>query len=76
MEHHSACTYDSLKIYDGPSSGSNREANLCGSSTYYGLESSGNTLFLKFRSDGSTNSRGFEIHYSLVGNIFYLVLLV
>ena len=74
MESHRDCSYDRLRIYDGPSSNSPRKANLCGRSTYSGLESSGNSLFLKFNSDGSTSDTGFQIHYSLIGKKNYLEL--
>ena len=71
IEDHSSCTYDSLKIYDGPNSHSSRKARLCGYSTYHATESTGNHLYLKFDSDGSTSSKGFKIHYSILGISFF-----
>ena len=73
MESNSGCEYDSLKIYDGPSTGSFRKANLCGTnewSTRY--TSTSNTLFLVFESDSSTRYKGFQLTYSLIGTNLWL----
>ena len=67
MESSSNCEYDSLKIYDGPTSSSNRKARLCGRSSYSGLISTSNTLLLIFNSDGSTGYTGFQLTYSVIG---------
>ena len=75
IEDHSSCTYDSLKVHDGPTSGSSRKARLCGYKTYYGMESRGNNLFLKFDTDGSTSSKGFKVHYSILGKSVFCLML-
>ena len=67
MEADSTCSYDYLKIYDGPSSSSNRNARLCGDGSFDGMTSSSNTLFLEFRSDSSNKFLGFQFSYSIVG---------
>ena len=63
----STCRFDYLKIYDGPSSSSNRDALLCGDYSFDGMTSSSNTLFLEFRSDSSYKFLGFQFGYSIVG---------
>ena len=67
MESSSLCQYDSLKIYDGSTTRSNRKARLCGRSSYSGMISSSNTLLLIFNSDGSTRYTGFQLTYSVIG---------
>ena len=68
LEPNSACRYDYLKIYDGPSSSSNRNALLCGDSSFgEGMTSSSNTLFLEFRSDSSSTYKGFQLYYTIIG---------
>ena len=67
MESSSGCKYDSLTIYDGPSSTSNRKRSLCGNSYFSGMTSTGNTFYLIFKSDGSTRYKGFELSYSVIG---------
>ena len=67
MESSSNCEYDSLKIYDGPTSRSNRKARLCGRRSYSGMISTSNTLLLIFNSDGSTRYTGFQLTYSVIG---------
>ena len=67
MESESTCSYDSLNIYDGPSSSSSRIARLCGRGRKSPIESTGNELFLKFKSDESSHHKGFKIYYSYKG---------
>ena len=67
LEHSSNCKFDYLKIYDGPSSSSNRVGVLCGDYSFDGMTSSSNTLFLEFRSDSSYKFLGFQFGYSIVG---------
>ena len=67
IESSSNCEYDSLKIYDGLTSSSNRKARLCGRSSYSGLISTSNILLLIFNSDGSTRNTGFQLTYSVIG---------
>ena len=67
MEADSTCSYDYLKIYDGPSSSSNRVGAMCGDYSFDGMISSSNTLFLEFRSDRSNTYKGFQLVYSNIG---------
>lgn len=63
----SSCGYDSLTIYDGPTTNSQSLAKLCGTSKRFdGILSSSNTIYLKFVSDSSTSYKGFQISYSIV----------
>ena len=62
MESSSNCRYDYLEIYDGASSGSSKIGNrLCGSTRPSNKVSSGNRLYLKWRSDDSEHHSGFKI---------------
>ena len=67
LESSSGCTYDDLKIYDGPSTRSGRLAKLCGTSSYRGITSTANNLFFVFNSDSSTRYKGFQITLSING---------
>ena len=64
------CWADALKIYDGESASSNEIAELCGTNSKSGIVSTGNSLFLDFKSNGYSNFGGFIIHYSLKGMVF------
>ena len=62
LESSSNCRYDYLEIYDGASSGSSKIGNrLCGSTRPSNKVSSGNRLYLKWRSDDSEHHSGFKI---------------
>ena len=67
LESKSNCGYDSLKIYDGSSTGSGRLAELCGTNTYGGITSSANKLFFVFNSYGSSTYKGFQIALTIIG---------
>ena len=67
LESSSGCTYDDLKIHDGPSTRSIRLAKLCGRSSYSGITSTANNLFFVFNSDTSTTYKGFQITFSING---------
>ena len=74
IEAHKKCSYDYLNIYDGPNSQSNRINQFCGTSRTAGMiESTGNVLFLKFKSDGDTHSTGFMIKFALKGTSCYML---
>ena len=59
--------YDYLEIYDGPNDQSPQIAKLSGDLEIFSISSSGNSLFVKFKSnhydDGSTGFLA-TIHYS------------
>ena len=60
--------YDFLSIYDGSSSNSPLIINLKGNLGSFEISSTGNFLFLKFKSDETINFDGFlaEIHYGIL----------
>ena len=70
IEPHFSCKYDYLKIYDGKNSGDNTSETLCGSGNQDTIYSTGNTLFLTFKSDESTTKRGFQINYEVIGKYY------
>ncbi|XP_078449693.1 CUB and sushi domain-containing protein 3 isoform X2 [Lampetra fluviatilis] len=55
--------YDFLHIYDGPGSSSPLIASLQGSKLPGRIESTGNSMFMAFRSDDSVSTNGFHIEY-------------
>ncbi|XP_044280900.1 CUB and sushi domain-containing protein 2-like [Varanus komodoensis] len=56
--------YDFLHIYDGPNSLSPLIGSFYDTQLPERIESSGNALFLAFRSDASVSNTGFVIHYT------------
>ena len=67
IEKASDCRYDSLEVYDGTdSSGRSIGGKRCsGKGDYGSIVSTGNQLFLRFKTDAYTNGNGFEIWFSL-----------
>ena len=62
IESHSRCVYDWLEIYDGDSTSANLlSSRMCGDQIPSPLTSSGNTLFIKFHTDGSVQRSGFQL---------------
>ena len=58
------CENDALYIYDGTGVDARLYSKpFCDIKGPKNVESSGNTLFLKFISDSKNNNRGFEIEY-------------
>lgn len=76
-------SYDFLHIYEGEDSNSPLIGSFQGSQAPERIESSGNSLFLAFRSDASVGMSGFAIDYkgtvltiiyrNIKGNKCYLV---
>lgn len=64
-------SYDFLHIYEGDSSNSPIIGSFQGSIAPERLESSGDSLFLAFRSDASVGMSGFAIEYK--GNILAII---
>lgn len=56
-------SYDFLHIYEGEDSNSPLIGSFQGSQAPERIESSGNSLFLAFRSDASVGMSGFAIEY-------------
>ena len=51
---------DSLTIYDGSSTSASQITKLSGNKGSFSISSSGNNLYLKWRSDGSVTAKGFS----------------
>ncbi|XP_035668924.1 neurogenic locus notch homolog protein 1-like [Branchiostoma floridae] len=66
IEYASRCVYDYIKVYDGTSQSDAMLGNICGTTSPGIITSSGDKLFLVFKSDDSTNGRGYRIRYSVV----------
>jgi len=63
LEQHSRCAYDYLEVRDGSSASSPILQTLCGPSIPSPVKSSGNSLYLRFRTDQNTALRGFNVTY-------------
>ncbi|XP_071942939.1 cubilin-like isoform X2 [Antedon mediterranea] len=70
IEAHDNCIYDSLKIYDSSSANENDLiSNLCGSYLPPPVSSTGNTMLLRFETDGSISNYGFRATYDFDNEI-------
>ncbi|KAH3692443.1 hypothetical protein DPMN_194284 [Dreissena polymorpha] len=64
LESHSSCRYDVLEVYGGPDDSSPQLAKLCHKqSTAQTLASTGNVMFVRFKSDVSRSGNGFNASY-------------
>ncbi|KAM8971861.1 ovochymase-1 [Pelodytes ibericus] len=63
LEESTNCTWDYLRILDGPNNVSSLLVSLCGHKTDLTVQSSGSYLTVQFHSDKSLGSRGFRIQY-------------
>ena len=62
------CPFDYLEVFDGDTIDiKKRVAKLCGSDLPDPIESSGNTLILKFSSDYATGYKGFKLQLTKTG---------
>ena len=62
IEAHSSCRYDYLEVLEGDTSSANRiGSKLCGRQKPSPIISSGNRVYLKFHTDGTTARSGFKI---------------
>ena len=61
------CNNDYLAVYDGENDQARRLGNFCGDAhgmrAFRTLHSSGRHLYLKFKSDGKTQKKGFHLRY-------------
>uniref|UniRef100_A0A3Q2CYT2 CUB domain-containing protein n=1 Tax=Cyprinodon variegatus TaxID=28743 RepID=A0A3Q2CYT2_CYPVA len=65
IEYHTNCTWDYVEIHDGSSASFPLLSRVCGSSTPQPITSTTNTIYVRFRSDSSSNHRGgFRAVYS------------
>ena len=65
---------DSLIIYDGPSKNSAMIQKLNGTSLPTDVISTGNSLFLEFKSDENKYYNGFNLKYSIKGTLIQMTL--
>ncbi|GIZ03905.1 cubilin [Caerostris extrusa] len=69
IEEHRTCLYDYLQIFDGPTENSKSLLRICNNQQNPGsITSSGNSLFIRFRSDFSEQSGGFHLVYQTLCN--------
>lgn len=66
IEAHQDCSYDHVAIYDGDSTDSLMISRYCGSKPPHPVISSGNQLYMVFKSDSSVQKKGFSAHHSTV----------
>ncbi|KAJ8911951.1 hypothetical protein NQ315_012762 [Exocentrus adspersus] len=71
LEPHQECSYDHLDIYDGPSPESPSLGRHCGAKLPHLIVSSGNQLYMSFRSDASVQRAGFWATHSTFGRASY-----
>eukprot|EP00794_Sanderia_malayensis_P003246 gene3246-3727_t len=64
MELASKCQYDYLEVRDGATQNAAVLATLCGPSIPSPVTSSGNKLYLRFRTDATTALKGFNLTYT------------
>ena len=63
IESHDDCVYDYLEIRDGPDPTSKELGRFCGYKIPEDVKSTGNTLYVKFVSDGSVQKLGFAASF-------------
>ncbi|RWS11455.1 cubilin-like protein, partial [Dinothrombium tinctorium] len=68
LEHHEECKFDYLEVYDGPDESAPLFGRYCSQKTRppSKIISTGSTLFVKFRSDGSISGKGFSAIYETI----------
>ncbi|XP_056155801.1 cubilin [Lampris incognitus] len=64
IEYDTACYWDNVAIYDGPTIWAPLLARLCGETLPAPIISTQNTIYVRFRSDSSRNHRGFSARFS------------
>ena len=64
VEESKDCDYDKVEIYDGNSTDAELISTLCGASLPNDIISSGNTVYVQFTSDETSNYAGFRIQYT------------
>lgn len=60
------CSNDFLKVLDGPSDISRTLINECGRKNLQDVISSGNEVFIRFKTDARNNGRGFKMRWSAI----------
>ncbi|TWW71482.1 Cubilin Precursor [Takifugu flavidus] len=64
LESSASCSYDYLAVYDGSSDSAPQLGRLCGSQQPSTINSTGNQLYIKLRTDSSVAAGGFLASYS------------
>ncbi|XP_054753630.2 extracellular serine proteinase-like [Lytechinus pictus] len=67
LEANSLCTWDSLSIYDGSDSSAPLIGEYCGLNNPGIITSTGDTMFLRMKSDSSVTKQGFHAKYTSGG---------
>ncbi|KAK0053231.1 tolloid-like protein 2 [Biomphalaria pfeifferi] len=68
VETTSGCTYDYVKVFDGNTSVSGSIGQYCGNNPPLPLRSSGQSLYVHFRSDYSVSGRGFKAQFATLSD--------
>ncbi|XP_053120680.1 cubilin [Hemicordylus capensis] len=63
LESHSRCAFDYLAVYDGNSTNAKVLGKFCGNQIPPSIRSTGDTLYVKLRTDGSLGGGGFLARY-------------
>ncbi|CAH0558861.1 unnamed protein product [Brassicogethes aeneus] len=66
VESHQECSYDHVDFYDGGSPEAHSLGRFCGSKVPHPIVSSGNQLYMTFRSDNSVQRKGFSATHATV----------
>ncbi len=67
------CMYDYIEIRDGSTSDAALMGRLCGNTRPSTQHSSGTTMYIRFRTDGSITHIGFKAKYT-IGNPFWIII--
>ena len=68
LEPHSNCNYDKVEIYDGADVNARKIGPFCGTDNPADFTSSGNKLYVKFKTDGSQTYKGFEARFNTLNS--------
>lgn len=66
IERHTSCNFDYVAVYDGPDSNATQLMRTCGNTlpnNGSAIHSSANEIFVRMRSDPTSNARGFKASY-------------
>ncbi|XP_069504454.1 cubilin [Ambystoma mexicanum] len=66
IEDHGTCSFDRLRIYDGPDTHSHIIGTYCGPVVPPAISSFGSAMTFKFQSDGSVSRRGFLLEWNAI----------
>ncbi|NXD11879.1 CUBN protein, partial [Nothocercus nigrocapillus] len=64
IEDHHSCNYDSVAVYDGPSSEAPILGKYCGTQHPPAITTSGNVMYVRMHSDTTIQHRGFSAHFT------------